>query len=413
MSIQSDLAAYAKLSDDELLAELGIDLAPDEENEQSARDERIIAGFAEIQRFYAAYGRRPLNQEGGDIFERLYATRLARLTALPEAKALLAALDSQGLLDAASEARDAPPNALSDAALLTELGLANDPIEADANPIAALQHVRGFTQRQTAEEIARRAPCADFARFKPLFDEVAASLRQGLRQTRPFARDATIETGHYFILDGLLVYVAETGETIKAPNGEADARLRVIFANGAESNLLRRSLQRALYKDGASRRITDPDAGPLFQSQWEEGDIASGTIYVLRSLSEHPFIAQHRELIHKIGVTSGAVETRIAQAEHDATYLLAKVEVVQTYKLAGVNRHKLENLFHRFFAAAQLDLTLTDRFGHPVRPREWFVLPLHVIDEAITRIGDGSITDWVYDRQSAQLVRRSAEASKN
>ena len=133
-------------------------------------------------------------------------------------------------------------------------------------------------------------------------------------------------------------------------------------------------------------------------------DIESGTIYVLRSRSDHPFVAEHRELIHKIGVTGGKVETRIAGADKDATYLLAEVDVVATYKLHNLNRTKLENLFHRLFGAAQLDLTIEDRFGNPVKPREWFLVPLHLIDEAVQRIRDGSITDVVYDPRTARLV---------
>jgi hypothetical protein len=136
----------------------------------------------------------------------------------------------------------------------------------------------------------------------------------------------------------------------------------------------------------------------------QDDDIESGTIYVLRSLSSHPYVAEHRELIHKIGVTGGKVETRIAHAAHDATYLLAEVEIVATYKLAGIHRSKLEGLFHRIFAPAQLDLTLHDRFGHPVRPREWFLVPLPVIDEAVQRILDGTITGVVYEPKTAKLV---------
>ncbi|MEJ7608677.1 MAG: GIY-YIG nuclease family protein [Bryobacteraceae bacterium] len=144
----------------------------------------------------------------------------------------------------------------------------------------------------------------------------------------------------------------------------------------------------------------------MFSQDWEENDIISGTIYVLRSLSDHPFVAEHRELIHKIGVTGGKVETRIVNAAHDATYLLADVEVVASYKLSAINRAKLENIFHRVFAPAQLDLTIHDRFGHPVRPREWFLVPLHVIDEAVQRTRNGSITDVVYDPKSARLVEK-------
>jgi hypothetical protein len=208
-------------------------------------------------------------------------------------------------------------------------------------------------------------------------------------------------------LGGQLAYVAEVGDTIKAPNGESDARLRVIYANGTESNLLRRSLQRALYKDDTGRRLSDPDMGPLFGGEVEPDDIESGTIYVLRSKSNHPFVAAHRDLIHKIGVTGGKVETRIAGADKDATYLLADVEVVATYRLHNLNRVKLEAIFHRLFGAAQIELTIEDRFGHPVKPREWFLVPLHAVDEAVRRIQDGTIFDLIYDPTKAQLVEKS------
>ena len=165
-----------------------------------------------------------------------------------------------------------------------------------------------------------------------------------------------------------------------------------------------RSLQRALYKDENARMLTGTNMGPLFGDAPEPDDIETGTIYVLRSLSKHPFVVEHRELIHKIGVTGGKVETRIAGAEKDATYLLADVGVVATYKLHNLNRTRLENIFHRLFGAAQIDVTIEDRFGHPVKPREWFLVPLHVIDEAVQRIRDGSITDVVYDLKSARLV---------
>jgi hypothetical protein len=170
---------------------------------------------------------------------------------------------------------------------------------------------------------------------------------------------------------------------------------------------LLRSLSRSLYPDGntpVGRRLIRKGDGPLFGDAAEPDDIASGTIYVLRSLSGHPFIAEHRELIHKIGVTGGKVEDRIAGAEKDATYLLSEVEVVATYKLHNLNRTRLENIFHRVFGAAQLDLTIEDRFGNPVKPREWFLVPLHVIDEAVQRIRDGSITEVVYDPKTAMLV---------
>ncbi|MGD9772961.1 GIY-YIG nuclease family protein [Diaphorobacter sp.] len=383
----------------ELREELAEYAVPKREGGRSVREERIIAGFEEIQRFVEGHGRTPQHGEDKDIFERLYAVRLDRLRAMDECRALLAPLDHQGLLSGAEIAQADSVESMDDEELLAELEGAAGPSD-----ITELRHVRSRAEIRAAEEIANRERCEDFDRFQPLFQQAESELKSGVRQTRPFGRDASVTTGNFFILGGQLVYVAEMGDVFRTPNGEPDARLRVIYSNGTESNLLLRSLQRALYKDQAGRRLTDPNAGPLFSETWEEDDIESGTIYVLRSLSSHPFVAEHRELIHKIGVTGGKVESRIANAAHDATYLLAEVEVVASYKLAGVNRTKLEGIFHRIFAPAQLDLTIQDRFGHPVRPREWFLVPLHVIDEAVRRILDGSITDVVYDPKTARLV---------
>ena len=62
-------------------------------------------------------------------------------------------------------------------------------------------------------------------------------------------------------------------------------------------------------------------------------------------------------------------------------------------------------LFHRLFAPARLNITINDRFGHPVQPEEWFLVPLFVIDEAVARIKDGSITGYIYDPSAVKLVK--------
>ena len=385
---------------DDLAAELAEFAPPEKKNGRPASEERVIAGFEEIQRFTEEHGRAPHHGEGRDIFERLYAARLDRLRALPDCRALLELLDHQGLLAGAPTVATSVDEAIDIDDLAAELADV-----AGADDITVLRHVRTSAEKRAAEEIADRKPCEDFDAFKPFFDQVRIELSSGLRVTRPFGQYATIEIGHWFILDGQTAYVAQEGEEFDSPQGKKDARLRVIFSNGTESNLLRLSLARALYKDETARRITDPDMGPLFSDSLEEGDLDSGTIYVLRSLSDIPYVAEHRDVIHKIGVTGGKVETRISNAEHDSTYLLAKVEVVATYRLAGINRTRMENLFHRLFAPARLNITINDRFGHPVQPEEWFLVPLFVIDEAVARIKDGSITSYVYDPKAAGLVK--------
>src|SRR3546814_22659 len=168
------------------------------------------------------------------------------------------------------------------------------------------------------------------------------------------------------------------------------------------------TLFRSLYKDDASRRVSEPSAGPLFASENEADDLASGTIYVLRSKSENPIVAANREVLHKIGVTGGDVARRIANAKLDPTFLLADVEIVATYTLYNINRTKLENLIHRIFDPARLDIEIKDRFGNPVVPREWFLVPRFVVNDAVERIKDGTITGYIYDPGTPQLVRRTA-----
>lgn len=405
----------ADLSLDDLRAELA-DFAPAETETATytPREERIIAGFEDIMRFFEEHGRAPMHGEDRDIFERLYAVRLDRIRGLDECRTLLAAFDKHGLLDA--ESAPVEPEEMDLNALRAELADAGD------QDITKLRHVSSREERQAADEIAGRERCEDFEVFEPLFAQVQRDLSAGVRVTRRFVRDAgfqkaDIRTGDFFIVGGQIAYVASVGEPIRAPNGETDARLRVIYANGTESDLLLRSLQRALYKDDAGRRITEPDAGPLFGgvaeeaepnpvfgSQADEDEIENGTIYVLRSLSDHPFVAEHRQVVHKIGVTGGDVAARIAGASKSPTYLLADVEIVATYKVYGVQCRKLEALIHKVFAPALIDLAIADRFGNEVRPREWFLVPISIVDEAVQRVRDGTIVDYQYDPAVGRLV---------
>jgi hypothetical protein len=391
----------ADMDDDELLDALGIDVVPLKVSSRTPREERIIAGFEDILRFHQTHGRAPLHGEGRDIFERLYAVRLDQIRKLPEAKSLLSGIDTVGLLSGAI-LTTADVDNLDEDALLAELGIGNT--TDDQDDVTVLRHVRSTSEKRAAEAVADRTPCIDFDKFQPLFERVESELKSGIRQALRFGQYTTISEGDYFIVGGQLAYVAEVGDSIEGVNDRSNARLRVIFANSTESNLLSLSLRRALYKDDTGRRISGANLGPLFGDAQEPEDIESGTIYVLRSMSNHPFVQEHRDLIHKIGVTGGDVNTRIASAEKDATYLLAEVEVVATYKLHNLNRAKLESIFHRLFGAAQLDLTINDRFGNPVKPREWFLVPLHVIDEAVERIRDGSITQAKYDPSQARLT---------
>jgi len=384
---------------DELRSELDDFAQPEKKGGRSLRDERIIAGFEEIQRFVEKHGHSPLHGDDRDIFERLYAVRLDRLRALEECRSLLKPLDHQGLLTGAVTAAAVLDEPIDEDELLAELEGA-----AGNSDITELRHVRPSEEKRAAEEIANRQKCEDFDRFKPLFQQVQKEIESGVREARPFELKAEIRPGTWFIVGGQKAYVAEMGDVFTNAQGRTDARLRVIFDNGTESNMLMRSLQRALHKDEAGRRITDPVAGPLFSGKYAENDQAAGTIYVLRSKSDNPVVAANRDLIHKIGVTSMNVDQRIAGARLQPTFLMADVEVVATYELYNISRAKLEKLIHRVFEPARLDIEIKDRFGNPIVPREWFLVPLFVIDEAVEKIKDGTISNFRYDPKSASLV---------
>ncbi|WP_229008216.1 GIY-YIG nuclease family protein [Methylophilus sp. Leaf408] len=389
--------------DDALLAELGIEVEIKNTSSHTPREERIIAGFEEIERFIETNGRLPQHGESNDIFERLYAVRLDQIRASNECKTLLEGMDKHGLLTNNPQLTSLDLDTLDDDALLAELGVS----EPASNDITQLKFVKSRAERKAAEEVAQRSFCEDFENFKRLFDQVQDEIKAGERKTMRFKEDASINPGEFFILNGQLAFVAESGETIKAPNGEADARMRVIYDNQTESNILRRSFQRALYKDEAGRRVSEPNAGPLFDNVVENEDVESGTIYVLRSKSDHPEIASRSNVLHKIGVTGGSIAVRIANAKVDPTFLMAEVEVVATYELYNINRIKLENLIHRFLNTARLKIHIKDRFGNPIYPREWFLVPLFIIDEMVEKIKDGTLSNYEYNVENAKLELNS------
>lgn len=397
----------AERSDLDILEELGVEPIQKTKTGTSPRDARIIAGFEDIQKFVDENGRPPQHGADRDIFERIYAVRLDRLRAQADCVQLLRDLDHQGLLKEMAIDQQRETSELDDDAILASLG-----VEAETTSgISDLKHVRSPAERRAAEEIAARQPCGDFNRFAPLFAAMKKDLDSGARQTRRFERKSEIEEGRFFIVDGLLTYVADAGEEFLNDSGNRDRRLRVVYDNATENNLLARSLQKALTQDPAGRRITEPDAGPLFKTEEDVEGTETGTIYVLRSLSDDPRIAKMREVLHKIGVTGGDVQRRLAQPELDPTFLMAPVEVVTTFRLIDINRVALENLLHRFFASGRLDLTISDRFGNPIKPREWFVVPLPVIIETIEHLQAGDLHCYDYVPQEAELVLRGGSSS--
>ena len=363
---------------------------------------RARASFEEINVFVDrngfAPGEGPLGRKIG-VMERAYQARLRAFLENPALAAELADADRHGLLGAKPES---DPNSLD------EILAADDPLLDDPNEdIFKLRFTRGSPARP--EMVSERAPCEDFEQFRPLFDKAAKELSSGVRKSMPFANEQEIEAGGFFILNGVMVYVAEVRDP-HVRNGKRNARLRLIFDNGTEGQNLLRSLATQLYKDPNGRRLSDPSAGPLFGSAPQtaqvarEGGRVTGTVYVVRSLSKLPEIARLDGQLFKIGFTTGALEARLKGAENDPTFLMAPVKAVMSYQAIDMNVGAFERIVHHFFDQARLDIEIMDRFGKPIRPREWFLLPLPIVEQAVPLIVDGTILRYRYDHRACAIV---------
>ncbi|MFK5979534.1 MAG: GIY-YIG nuclease family protein [Rhizobiaceae bacterium] len=379
------------LSDPEFL-QYATDLAKLEKSDPDQA--RLEDGFVQVLAFFEEKKRLPVLSADG-FEERSLAVRYASIVENSAKLERVRHLDYLNVLP--EKVEQVTPEELT----LDEM--LNDEMFDDGGSIFELVNVKSRAEIEPADFIAGRKRCSDFEAFKPMFERVAKELETGARKTIRFKNEQEIEVGHFFIYRGAMVYVAEKGEeTVK--NGKKNARLRLIFDNGSESNHLLRSLARELYKDPHGRRLTQAKAGGLFENV--ENENQTGTIYVLRSTSDNPSIRQYDGFLHKIGVTSGDVERRIANAENDATFLLGSVEIVATYDLVNINRHRLENMLHTFFVEAKADIVIHDRFGKPVTPREWFFVTIDAINDAIESIQSETISQKIYDITNARVVER-------
>lgn len=364
---------------------------PEKPKKVTAND-RLERAFLEIVEFRRSHGRIPDSQTR-DIAERKLGARLDGILASEEKIASLKDLDEFGLL----EVPDAPASI-------------DDLLEGDAFDLlgdeSGLLDVSDLPVRRQVydnDAAAQRKKSEDFDQFEPLFVQKHAELREGASRLLPFPGRQNIVEGAFFVLNGVMLFVAEVGEpeyiasTIRTNRRE---RLRVVFENGTESSMYRQSL---------SIRLTEGDGqivGPADVPEVLADDELSGYIYVLRSLSDDPQIASIKDL-YKIGFSRGVVEKRIKNAQRSPTYLMAPVETVASYRTYNLRASALENLLHRVFAEVRLDLTQIDRKGQDYDPSEWFVVPLPVIDQAINLIISGEITGYEYDLLSRSLKARS------
>jgi hypothetical protein len=370
--------------------------------QRSTEDEIVLGQFEAINAFVDAHGVEPGTTAGGrdpGLGEIHLESQLEAFRESAAFRVMLAAYDRHGLLGPASAPRPAPRS-------MDEILATDDPwLQDPAENIFALTHVTAPLGRSAPDEVAQRRACDNFADYAPIFAMITADLASGRRITKRFESEKSIEPGRAFILHGLIAYVVEMGELFQSGE-KRDARLRVVYANGTESNHLSRSFARSLYYDDGGRQIIETAEGPLFRGEpaLDVDERLTGTIYVVESLSSEPSLAALRGRLYKIGFTTQPVEDRLRDVAADPTFLLAPVRIVTAFDTINLNPRKLEGLLHTFFGNARLRVDVL--LGRTVNPREWFVLPIDIIREAVTRMIDGSIVRYRYDHVSRKIIQR-------
>ena len=282
--------------------------------------------------------------------------------------------------------------------------LLNDPMFEVSNTEETLFELteamkRAKEERKSADYVAQRRPCENFADYEEGFRQVHKDLREGRRMLKKFTARG-LQEGHYYVVSGVLVFLEKIINPKKTATSHIsiDGRTRTIYENGTESDIMLQTLSKNAYADGyIVTDSTEEDATAIEKAfDVTEKDVADGYIYVLSSLSENPEIAKVKDL-YKIGFSTTPVEERIRNCEYEPTYLMDKVKIVATWKTFNMNTHSFETLIHQFFKAVQFHIKVKDLAGREAEPQEWFVVPLGIISKAIESIIDGSIVNYRYN----------------
>lgn len=385
-----------KIFDDPLLADV---TAP---RKRTTSSDRLVAGFQEILAFYETYGRLP-----EDILAE--ASLFHKWTGILKSKKKIERcrpFDDLGILPQPVQTVEEPqPEYHRELTEEEQLdAILNDPLLADIEDGANLglfdvpEYMRQRLEaRKEAEYIGKRRPCEDFDKYADGFKEIQQGLKTGKYRLIKFS-EPNLKVGRYFVEQGVIGYLAAFEDEGKNNLGRVDGRTRVIYENGSEADIKFRTITKNLSVDGYSIM----DCSEMTPEEFEQcftisdKDIESGTIYVLRSKSSRPEIAAIKDL-YKIGFTATSVESRISNAKDEPTYLCADVEIVATWKVYNVKSSTFEALIHKLFDCVQLQVTVD---GH--HPKEWFIVPFKLIDEAVNAVISGKSIE--YNPQLQQII---------
>ena len=373
-------------------------------------DSRLKESFEAINQFIDEHGREP--QKSRDINERKLFSRLSGLRESPEKAAALLRLDKHNLLEGVEAPEPLEVETIEDIFEADPLGLLGEAIEEDAN-LFNLEDLPTHSRAPT-DFVAKRKPCRNFEDYEAQFIQVQQEIRENKRRILPYEnRGEALVEGNYYILDGVLLFLdkketATISKTVDGKRFREDGRTRCIFENGTESNMLSRSLAKALDKGGRTVTQTEDQINDDFQRYMgviKDEDKLAGRIYILNSQSKNAEI-QNLVDLYKVGFSTTSVEQRIGNAINEPTYLMAPVSIVAEYEAYNMNAQKFENLLHRFFSNVCLDIEVFDKQGKKHHPREWFIAPIDIINHAIELVVNQQIQNYRYDTQAKKIVLR-------
>jgi len=355
-------------------------------------DERLTASFQEINDFFEKHNREP-QPTLGNISEYQLYSRLKSLREDEDKMMVCEPHDKFSLLKTEKKEMKSIDDIFGDDSL--------DILGDDSEGLFDFKH----TPKETTmpDYIASRKPCKDFESFESLFIQCQSDLTNEKRRLYPFTNEQRVTKGQFFVLKGVMLYVAKVGKKFN-DKGKVNARLRCIFENGTESDMLLRSLAAELYKNG--RRVAENEDKLLGGLRGiSDDDDETGFIYILKSLSSDSNI-QDISNLYKIGYSNVPVEERIKNAEQEPTYLMAPVRIISTFQCYNMNPQKFELKLHAFFGKTCLNFDIFDEKGNRHSPREWFIVPLEIIEEAIEFIISDEISDYRYDTERQIIVGR-------
>ncbi len=364
-------------------------------------DHRLKDSFEEINKFFDENGREPI--ENNDITERKLFSRLKQLRKNFDKASVLKDLDRHNLLANIKEIKSVDDILENDV-----LGLLDDGPD-------NIFDIKNIPKEKTKTDfVARRKPCKNFRDYEDKFKEIQKDLSEGKRKLIHY-KESHLKEDRYYILDGILVYlekieeikIREFNDKSQGKRKRLDSRIRCIFENGLESNMYLRSLGKELYNNGTTVIHTNEEALIEFSEGFNsitKEDKSTGNIYVLSSLSKNPEIQSIKDL-YKIGYSTTSVEKRIENAENETTFLMAPVKIVSSYKTFNLNPQKFEDLIHKVFSSRCLDIKIADKGGNLKQPKEWYIVPIRVIEQAIELIINKQIQNYKFDHLQNKIVK--------